>query len=116
VIGVDRRKPYPRQDDIQFYEDLLGPNYHHGAHCDARAGIEELAARITFTRRVFLDPCPSFRSMSRMTQAAFSKSVWPSKDCADENRMGFVVVLLEQSLDCSTARIVACSEPSGPRG
>jgi hypothetical protein len=56
VIGVDRRKPYPRQDDIQFYEDLLGPNYHRGAHCDARAGIEELAARITFTRRVFLDP------------------------------------------------------------
>jgi|RhiMethySRZTD1v2_1073278.scaffolds.fasta_scaffold3942361_1 hypothetical protein len=53
--GVDRRKPYPRHNDIQFYEDLLGPNYHHGAHCDARAGIEELAARITFTRRVFRD-------------------------------------------------------------
>jgi hypothetical protein len=34
---------------------VLGPNYHHGADCDARAGIEELAARITFTRRVFRD-------------------------------------------------------------
>ena len=32
-------------------------------------------------------PDPSLRLMSRMTQAAFSKSVWLLKDCADENTM-----------------------------
>src|SRR6266446_7447230 len=33
-------------------------------------------------------PDPSFRLMSRMTQAALSKSVWLLKVRADENRMG----------------------------
>src|SRR5712672_4125649 len=33
-------------------------------------------------------PDPSFRLMSRMTQAAVSKSVWFLKASADENRMG----------------------------
>jgi hypothetical protein len=55
VIGVDRRRPWPHDDGIQFYEGLLGPDYRHSAHCDALTGIEDLAARITFTRRVFRD-------------------------------------------------------------
>src|SRR5258708_16963746 len=33
-------------------------------------------------------PDPSFRLMSRMTQTAFSKSVWLLKACADENTTG----------------------------
>ena len=33
-------------------------------------------------------PDPSGRLMSRMTQTAFSMSVWLLKACADENKMG----------------------------
>ena len=55
VIGVDHSKPYPADDGVAFYEDLVGPDYRGGEHCDARINVEDLTARVTFTRRVFRD-------------------------------------------------------------
>ena len=55
VIGVDHGKPYPADDGVAFYEDLVGPDYRGGEHCDARISVEDLTARVTFTRRVFRD-------------------------------------------------------------
>ena len=43
-------------------------------------------------------PDPSFNLMSRMTQTAFSKSVWLLKASADENRMGSYACEPEQPL------------------
>ncbi len=55
VIGIDHSKPYPADDGVAFYEDLVGPDYRGGEHCDARISPEDLTARVTFTRRVFRD-------------------------------------------------------------
>ena len=55
MIGIDHSKPYPADDGVSFYEDLVGPDYRGGEHCDARISVEELTARVTFTRRVFRD-------------------------------------------------------------
>ena len=55
VIGVDHKEPYPADHGVAFYKDLVGPDYRGGEHCDARISVEELRARVTFTRRVFRD-------------------------------------------------------------
>ena len=53
VIGIDPGEPHPTELGVAFYEDLVGPDYCGGAHCDARIRIADLAARVTFTRRKF---------------------------------------------------------------
>jgi hypothetical protein len=55
VIGIDHGKPYPADHGVTFYEDLVGPDYRGGEHSDARISVEDLTARVTFTRRVFRD-------------------------------------------------------------